>query len=487
MHIFTALTLLALAAAAQADPAPARDAAPNRPRVRIFPRASAAPGDPPVRQAQADMTAPAIPAPAPPVVEGGQSISLQAALYGAITSNPDLVSLRNNNIATPESVEVARRFPTTLNPTLWVDVRPLVYERNPGHGMDQKDALMYFSYRQPIELGHQTTYRHQIAKAAYNQQQWVVVQSEMLALVQTYRFFQTAAYRREKLRVAEELAAFNDRLLQSLRRRLEANQVQAADVVLAEVENEATRQLVEVARQDYANALTDLHNQIGAPETAGTAQPLGEFVLPANIPPLDDQALIQLALQSRPEIHAARAAVAGACATVKLAKGDRIPTPVVGPIYERDEQGTQFFGFVYITPLPFLNNGKPLVIQREADYRRALVSLQQVEKRTVTQVKAAVAKWNAANRLVSQTSGLTGTLRAQVDRLEKLFDANQADLTKLLQGNQRLIQLENAQLDALWQATQAQADLLTALGAPTLLAALHEPGPRPAIPARTGN
>jgi cobalt-zinc-cadmium efflux system outer membrane protein len=491
MHIFTTFTILALAAAAQAAPTPARSAAPNGPRTRVIPRANAATSDPPVRQAQADMAAP-IPPPAPPVAEDGQSISLQAALYGAITSNPDLVTLRNSNLATPESVEVARRFPTTLNPTLWVDVRPLVYERVPGQGamgprMDQKDALMYFSWRQPIELGHQTTHRHQIAKAAYNQQQWTVVQSEMLALVQTYRFFQTAAYRREKLRVAQQLADFNDRLLQSLKRRLEAGQVQAADVALAEVENEATRQLVEVARQDYANALTDLHNQIGAPETAGTAQPLGEFILPANIPPLDDQGLIQLALQSRPEIHAARAAVAGASATVKLAKGDRIPTPVVGPVYERDEQGTQFFGFVYITPIPILNNGNPLVMQREADYRRAVVSLQQVEKRTVTQVKAAVAKWNAANRLVSQTSGLTGMLKTQVDRLEKLFDANQADLTKLLQGNQRLIQLENAQLDALWQATQSQADLLTALGAPTLLAALHGPGPRPANPAGAGH
>ncbi len=57
---------------------------------------------------------------------GSQSISLQAALYGAITSNPDLVTLRQGNAlaASAESVEVARHFPTTLNPTLWMDYRP---------------------------------------------------------------------------------------------------------------------------------------------------------------------------------------------------------------------------------------------------------------------------------------------------------------------------------------------------------------------------
>jgi cobalt-zinc-cadmium efflux system outer membrane protein len=461
--------------------APSVDRAPLFPHPNALGSGPATPSsDAPVRRAQAGPTdLPALPATSPPASSpapidgGGASLSLQAALYGALTGNPDLVALRSSSIASPESVEVARRFPTTLNPTLWVDVRPFVSERSGRANPDHKDALYYFSWRQPIELGHQTTHRHAIAKAAYNQQQWTVVQAELLALVQTYRFFQTAAYRREKLRVANELADFNDRLLQSLRHRLEANQVQAVDVALAEVENQATRQQVEVARQDYTNALTDLRNQIGIPETAGTAEPLGEFILPPSIPEVEDRAMIQLALQSRPEIHAAQAQVAGTCSAVKLARADRIPTPVVGPVYERDEQGTQFLGFVYITSIPVINNGKPLVIQREADYRRAMVALQQVQRRTVSQVKAAVAKWNSANRLVGRTRGLTDSLKAQVASIEHLFEAGQADLTKLLQARQRLIQLENAHLDATWQATQAQADLLTALGAPTLIGALQ--------------
>jgi cobalt-zinc-cadmium efflux system outer membrane protein len=157
--------------------------------------------------------------PAAPANIGGQSLSMEAALYGTLTSNPDLIALRQGNVASAEAVEVARHFPTTLNPTLWVDIRPLVYERVPptylGNGgripqkLDQKDAVMYFSLRQPVELGHQTRYRHAIAKAAYDQQRWTVTQAELLALVQTYRSFQTSAYHREKLRVATELARFS--------------------------------------------------------------------------------------------------------------------------------------------------------------------------------------------------------------------------------------------------------------------------------------
>jgi cobalt-zinc-cadmium efflux system outer membrane protein len=462
---------------------------------RLFPEqgtASSPPPDATVRRAQvASPDVPAIPGAGFPVetpaftAGSGTPISLEAALYGAITSNPDLVALRNSNIASPESVEVARRFPTTLNPTLWTDIRPWVWGPNPnGRGARSEQVFVYLSWRQPVELGHQTTHRYEIAKAAYNQQQWTVVQAEMLALVQTYRFFQTAAYRREKLRVARGLADFNDRLLQSLKKGFEANRVAAADVALAEVENQATRQQVSVAEQDYAIALTDLRNQIGIPETAGTAEPLGEFVLPTTIPPLQDEGLIQLALQSRPEIHVAEAQVAGTCAAVNLARGDRIPTPIVGPEYEKDNTGASFYGFVVIMPLPVVNNGTPLVRQREADHRRAVVALQQVQQRTVAQVKAAVGKWNAANRLVSQTTGLTEGLKTQVARMERLFEANQANLPQLLQARQRLMQLENSELDALWQATQAQADLLTALGAPTLIASLQQPnqGTSPAPP-----
>ncbi len=419
---------------------------------------------------------------------GGQSLSLQSALTGALTSNPDLVTLRQGNALanapSPEAVEVARRFPTTLNPTLWLDYRPITLipddlgRSSPGgRGRDDDyyrsgKQFLYLSFRQPIELGHQTTHRYDIARAAWDQQRWTVTQAELTALVQTYRVFQTAAYRRERGRVARDLADFNDRLLESLRRRLEANQAAAADVILARVESRASRQQVKAERQNYLIALADLRNQIGQAEAAGAAEPLGEFTLPPYIPPLEEVAMIRTALANRPDIHAARAQVVGAEAAVRLARADRIPSPVVGPAYQTNENGTQFVGFVYITTIPILNSGRPLVLQREAEARRACVALKQVEQRAIAQVRAAVTKWNGATDLVNESSGLSGELAKEVVRLERLFDEGLADLTKLLQGRQRLIQLENSQLDAIWAATQAQADLLLALGTPTLINAM---------------
>jgi outer membrane protein, heavy metal efflux system len=485
------------------------------------PQVSGVRRDAPVRRVQVtpnDMNAPTVPSvnPLPPGAEalsnlatppaGGQSIALQAALYGAITSNPDLVTLRQGNAlpASAEAVEVARHFPTTLNPTVWIDYRPITlvpngtfgttgpggsnaHEGQPGANGHYHYGLNFInvSLRQPVELGHQTTHRYHIAQAAFDQQRWVVVQAELTAIVQTYRFFQTAAYRREKYRLTQQLADFNDRLSESLQKRMEANQVQAADVVLARVESQASRQLIKAARQDYFVALTDLRNQIGIPEQAGTIEPLGEFTLPPYIPPIDEQGMIQEALQSRPDIHAAYAQVNGTHAAVSLAKGDRIPSPVIGPQYSMDEAGVQYIGLILVSQLPVWNNGKPLVLQREAEHRRAMVAYEQARQRATAQIRAAVAKWNGATELVNESSGLITILNKEVGTLNQLFEAGQADLTKLMQARQRLIQLQNNQLDAVWQATQAQSDLLLALGMPSLIHAMLNRAEQDAIPANS--
>ena len=194
-----------------------------------------------------------------------RSISLQQALTGALTSNPDLVALRlgNPSAASAEAVEVARRFPTTLNPTVFIDYRPVTLIPNGtfgnngtsgsgngtgagtgtgSHGFYHNgQGYLLVAVRQPVEFGHQTTHRHGIAKAAYGQLQWQIVQAELNALVQTYRLFQTAAYRRERLGVAERLADFNDELFKTLERRSQGSEVQTqpADVSLQKVESRA--------------------------------------------------------------------------------------------------------------------------------------------------------------------------------------------------------------------------------------------------------
>jgi outer membrane protein, heavy metal efflux system len=401
-------------------------------------------------------------------------VSLQTALEWTLSANPDLIALRQNLRVSSDAIAVARQFPTSLNPTVSLTIQPWVFERTPDQGqrVDQLATLFNVSWQQPIEFGHRTEYRTQIAHAAFSQTRWNILQAELLAMVQTYRLHQAAVYRYRKFRVAARLAEFNERLLEALKRQLQANQASAADVVLAEVENQSTRQRVETARQEYIAALAELCQQIGAPQYVRAVAVAGELQTP-DLPRADiEDALVQSALQSRPEICAARAQASGSHAAISLARADRIPIPSIGPVYEHNESNATFYGVGVSSPIPALNTGAKLVRQRESEHHRDLVALEQLRKKVETQVKSALIRCQEARRFSEQTNALSAPLTEQAARMERLYEAGQSDLVKLFQVRQRLIDAENVRLDADWQAIQAYADLLAAVGATPLVAAL---------------
>ena len=139
---------------------------------------------------------------------------------------------------------------------------------------------MNITWSQPIELPYRTNLRAGIAQASYDQTRFTVLQAELTALVQTYRLYQTALYRRDKLKVSRALVEFNERLVQTLQRQVEAARAAPADLVLAQVESHATRQQLEIATHEYVAAISDLRSQLGIPEYATTAVPERRHDLP---------------------------------------------------------------------------------------------------------------------------------------------------------------------------------------------------------------
>jgi len=396
-------------------------------------------------------------------------IDLETALQWTLQNNPNLVTTRQNLRVSAQAVAVAQYFPMSLNPSVSVTYTPWVYERQPNGEIQNLDRSVSVVWAQPIELGHRQSDREQMARASYCQTQWNVLQMELAALVQTYRLHQTALYRREKLGVAQDLNTFSTRLVEALRRQAEANQATAADVVLAEVENQATIDQLEAARQEYISALADLRQQIGIPSIAASAEPIGTFRVPEDRIHGSGEALVQLAQESRPEVQAAAAAAANSRAALALARADRIPIPSFGPVYERNETGAVFYGVALSSPVPLLNTGGPLVGQREAEYHRDCVAWEQARQLVATQVLAVVVKWNLAQQLAERTHARFEPIRAQTERMQRLYGAGQADLLKLLQVQRRFIDTRNVELDAIWQTAQAYADLLNATGGTPLL------------------
>jgi cobalt-zinc-cadmium efflux system outer membrane protein len=399
-------------------------------------------------------------------------VNLETALTWTLQSNPNLVAVRQNLAVSAEALAVAKQFPTFLNPSVSVASMPWVYEQQPGGGTARLQSSVTVNWAQPIELGNRTSYRAAIAGTSYSQTRWSILQAELNALVQTYRAHQTATYRRERVVVARRLVEFNQVLAATLRRQWDANQAQPADLVLAEVESQATQQQLEVSIQEYATALAELRQQIGLPQIAAQIEPLGPLIVPQNNLPTTPDALVQMAWQGRPEIRSAMSQVESSKAALSLAQADRIPIFSIGPVYEHNETGANFYGAGLSTPIPLLNAGNPLVRQREAELMRDTVALEQQRNLVATQVRALLEKWNRMQESADRTRTRIDPLRDLAGRMQRIYESGQTDVIKLLEVRRRLIEADNAQLDALWQSTQAYADLLTALGATPLMGSL---------------
>jgi cobalt-zinc-cadmium efflux system outer membrane protein len=414
-------------------------------------------------------------APGPAASQGPIPLDLESALRWTLSSNPDLVATRQDLCVSAAAVAVAQRFPLSLNPSVSVDVRPWTFEHDTGQGSRQLGTQVSLSWMQPIEFGHRTGRRVAIARAEYSQTQWNILQAELLALIETYRLHQTATFRRDKLRVARELAEFNARLVQTVRRQTEAGQLAASELVLAEVENQSMQQALQIAEQEYAAALAAMRRQIGIPNYAATAVPAGPLQVPEGLTDLDQEGLTRLALESHPEINAAKARVAASHAALGLAQAERIPIPSVGPVYENDESGTSFYGLALSTPVPVLNSGGSLVHQQRMQHSRDLVALEQLRVRTVARLEASIGKWHETKALIAPIESNTAAIQAQAEKMDRLYTAGQADLLMLLSVRQRLIEAENARLDMVWQAIDAYADLLEASGGIPLLGSIPTP------------
>ena len=303
-----------------------------------------------------------------------------------------------------------------------------------------------------------------------------ILQAELAALIQTYRFHQTALYRREKLAVAQDLNTFSERLVETLRRQAEANQATAADVVLAEVEHQATstswnppgritlRPWRTFGSRSAFRALRHRPSRgavSACPKTESrqTARPSCAWPRRAGL---------KCKRPQRPRRTRGRpwrwpAAIGS-------------PLFSIGPAYERNETGAVFYGVSLSSPVPLLNTGAPLVRQREAEYHRDCVAWEQARQLVATQVLAVMMKWNQAQELAVRTHARFEPTRLQTERMQRLYDAGQADLLKLLQVQRRYIDTRNVELDAIWDATQAYADLLAATGGTPLLGAPRRQG-----------
>ncbi len=117
--------------------------------------------------------------------------------------------------------------------------------------------------------------------------------------------------------------------------------------------------------------------------------------------------------------------------------------------------------------VPVINNGMPLLRQREAEYCQRTMTSQQLATRARLEAEAAANRYERARQLMADAGNSSfSALPIELQRLEEQFKAGEVDVLRVLQSRNSLLQNQRADLDTLNELMLAAVAVTATTGAP---------------------
>jgi outer membrane protein TolC len=399
-------------------------------------------------------------------------LTLPLAIRWAIAHNPALATARKNHGVAAAGIVIANTYP--FNPIVqdyvWGDGGPT------AAGITNR-VFNEHTVRLDWEYRGQGKIRRNIARAVLSRTDWEIANQEVLVGIQVVRTFQTALYRREKVRVLEQTARLQEEVFGQVERLVAEGALPSSELVLARADVAEAQAAVAPAVNLLTVAENDLRRQLGVIDCNFTVQGTLETLLPEA----EACQLVSAAEERRPDLHALSMAVQEAAGRIQLEIANRLGNPSLGPAVEYNETSVTFVGLWAIWQIPILNTRKGDIMQRRAEHARAMQAFQSAQVTMRQDVWTALNRLHAAEKTVdlfrTQTIPELRTARADLD---KLFASGQAGVTlgRIVGLRLRLLNAYNLYLDGLFELALSEADLAAAVGDPTV--ALLPPRPEPA-------
>lgn len=393
---------------------------------------------------------------------GRQPLTLEAAVHFALENNPGLAAQRQQRGIAAARVVIADTYP--FNPILENRIQGASGPQTAGitNRVPVEQILLW-----EVEVRGQRSLRRQGATAALSRTDWEIAFQEQALGVQVIRAFVTLLYRQEKWRLIDETLRFNQRLVEDVRRLVNAGKLRNADLILAQTEVTDTLDQQSASRESLTAAQQELNRLLGIVE--------GAFEVEGNLdlPPLNwDAALLgELATTRRADLQARRLAVAEADANLRLTMANRRGNPTIGPALTYDPSRVSAIGIQVNVPIPYPNRHRGEIRQSEAELAQAGLFLRQAEVNVLQDVASALARLEAAQRRADLFRARTlPDLQRAVGDMEKLFQAGEpgVDVLRVIDVRRKLLRARDSFLDALHTVRQAHADVLAAAGEPVL-------------------
>jgi outer membrane protein, heavy metal efflux system len=338
-----------------------------------------------------------------------------------------------------------------------------------------------------IERGGKRELRVQQASAGVDVSRALILDTFRVQLFLLRQAFNTALLARENLQLAQSIDAQYTQTERLTNVRVEAGDVAAVELLRVRAARLPFRQAVFDAQAAYEQATRDILNVLNTrpdqvPEISGGAgQPAlanslaltsvqagisipiqidGQFNTGPVLTPIAE--LRRTALDSRPDVAAARSALRAAESGSALARALRTRDIAVGAEYQR-VGSDHSVGVITEFPLFVYNNQKGAIAQASAAQRFAEAQLRQVETQALTDVEKAYQAYLAARRSLSiyGEEGLATTEKMR-SVVEFSYQKGEASLFELLdaqrtasQSRVAANQARAAHALAIWQLEQA--------------------------------
>jgi len=389
-------------------------------------------------------------------------VTFDRAITEALARNPALAVERNEIDIVAGTLRQARVFP--FNPELELEGsvgRGRSRDGEERRGIDSKGIGL----SQTIPLRGQWGLQIRSAEAGLDRAKWLVSDAERQIIGDVLRTFGELLVGQQRVALARELVALATEVRETARKLFEADAVPQIDVFRAEVElNKASNRLV-TEQRNLRTVQQEMALLLGRPADQ-TFRGEGPLTLPLPTPDLTG--LHQMALERRPDLAAARAALRAAEAELARVRAERFfPEVKIGAKYEeaRDFDALNRTGLLTLSiPLPLLN-------QRQGDLQRAMAELKKQEA-SVELVQRQIQKEVATSyQQVQASQGVTeayaGRILPDQDRnfrlLREGYNLGQFTLTDVLVGQREFIEAREPYLDAVASLNASIAELYRAL------------------------
>jgi outer membrane protein TolC len=414
--------------------------------------------------------------PTGPVVQAGADVPAAAptpevfgpaeAVRFALQNNPMLQAVREQRGFAQGALVIARTYP--YNP-----ITQFNFLGATGDGVTNAFVQAH-KVTLDVELFGQRRFRQQAAFATLTRTEWDIATQELVVAIAANRAFNTVLYRQRKLEVLEDTITLNERTVEQVKKLVDLGRLRPADLVVARTELDAARAQLGQGRTAVAFARADLRRQFGTFDDTFAVK--GDLDLP--LPTTEFEVLATAARETRPDLQSRKIGVTEAQARLRLQIADRYGNPNFGPIYEFNETRNAFYGAQVGGPIPLFNKKTGEIMQAEAVYARAIADVRQFEIQSMQDVQAALARLTEAQRWAERyTAEVLPNLRQAVTDMNKLLAQNEpgVDVLKVIGVQRNYLTAFSTYLDALFEVSQARADLAAGVGDPAIALGLYPP------------